>query len=59
LRSIRDSLAALVDPVADESSAAPEPAVPPVAAAPVVAAAAAFPVRSEKERRDFWKRYVQ
>jgi ClpP class serine protease len=59
LRSIRDSLSALVEPVADEPSAVPEPAVPPVAVAHVVAATAAFPVRSEKERRDFWKRYVQ
>lgn len=50
-------LIALLDPVTDESSAAPEPAVePPVAAAPVTAAPAAPPrFRSPED----WAAYLQ
>jgi len=59
LRSIRDALSALIDPVADPTSATPEPAVPPAAAAPSTPASPAFPVRSEQERLEFWKRYAQ
>lgn len=59
IREFDLSLTALLDPVADESSAAPEPAVPPVAAAPSTPVTPAFPVRSEQERRAFWESQIQ
>ena len=54
LRSIRDGLSALL---ADEPPVAAPPPVEPVA--PFTPVIPAYPIRSEEEQIEFWKRYVQ